>query len=110
MKVCPIRHYLKYYGPGIWYSLHVIAYNCDMNIIDREVFVQYISTMSVWLPCKKCRAHCQQYLRANPIPTSNLFKWSVDFHNAVNRRLKRQEYSYYEAFDMLHSIQSGCNK
>lgn len=108
MQVCPIKHYLKYYGPGIWFSMHCLAYNCDLGQVDPIVFVQYVSMMRVWLPCSKCRSHFQKYVRSHPIRSTDMFKWSVDFHNAVNRKLRRPEYSYSHALEMMHAIQSGC--
>lgn len=33
----------------------------------------------------------RDYLRENPLPTQNFFAYTVAFHNAVNKRLGKQE-------------------
>lgn len=50
------------------------------------------------IPCLSCRQHFEQVLVENPIPESDdFFKWSVDVHNIVNKRLGKPEVSYEDA-------------
>jgi hypothetical protein len=45
-----------------------------------------------------CRQHFEQVLVENPIPEAgDFFKWSVDVHNIVNKRLGKPEVSYEDA-------------
>jgi hypothetical protein len=50
------------------------------------------------IPCLSCRDHFEQVLVDNPVPEADdLFKWSVDVHNIVNKRLGKPEFSYEAA-------------
>lgn len=73
----------RYWGPGAWYSIHLSAYN---NIKD---FPAYLKLMCNNLPCQTCRQHAIQYLLDHPIDNfiDNLdyFKYTVHFHNHVNK-------------------------
>ena len=66
-------------------------------------------------PCDRCRPHIADYLRTHPIPdrsggdTMYLFKWSVDFHNAVNKRLGKRELSLSEAFAIYQKDCPTCS-
>lgn len=74
------------WGPSTWKSLHAIAAHCDTTG-DVDTFWSYLLTLSGALPCDSCRKHMKEYLHANPRPDSNMFEYTVHFHNAVNRRL-----------------------
>lgn len=52
-----------------------------------------------------CQQHFEQVLIENPLPEAgDFFRWSVDVHNIVNKRLGKREVSYEEA---LTSILAG---
>jgi hypothetical protein len=42
--------------------------------------------------------HFEQVLVENPVPEAgDFFKWSVDVHNIVNKRIGKPEFSYEDA-------------
>lgn len=104
----------QYFGPGMWYSLHEMAYMADNGEISRDSFLDYVKMLSIKFPCKKCRTHFAKMLDSHPIPGDDLFGWTVDRHNEVNTRLNRYVppnyrciYTKEEALDKLKSIEAG---
>jgi hypothetical protein len=60
--------------------------------------VDFVESYKEIIPCLSCREHFEQVLVENPVPEADdLFKWSVDVHNIVNRRLGKPEFSYEAA-------------
>ncbi len=56
------------------------------------------------LPCPACGLHCLDHLSADPLKLSNgteFWKYTVDFHNAVNKRTHKLQVTYEEAEAML---------
>jgi hypothetical protein len=53
------------------------------------------------LPCGTCGRHFAEVLKESPLPETGdievLFKWSVDVHNMVNKKLEKPVVSYEEA-------------
>lgn len=75
-----------------------------------RLFVDYIRYLSKYFPCGKCRPHIKDYLynfppeRAFDIDNeTGCFKWSVEFHNSVNKRLHKPEVSYHDAYTAYYS-------
>ena len=65
----------------------------------------FILGIPVMLPCEICKVHATHYIddikKQLDIICSgrdSLFKWSVDFHNSVNKRNNKKEISYEEAY------------
>lgn len=48
------------------------------------------------LPCDECRWHYIQYITERP-PSGDLFAWTVQLHNSVNRRLGKPQMSLADA-------------
>jgi hypothetical protein len=80
------------FGPGTWIVTHVLGLVSDESN-DQQFYSLYIFRMVHALPCRKCRRHAVKYVDKFPVPTSknegSLFEWSVNFHNAVNKRLRK---------------------
>lgn len=50
--------------------------------------------------------HFEQVLAENPVPEAgDFFKWSVDVHNIVNKRIGKPEFSYEDA--LANIVASG---
>jgi hypothetical protein len=88
----------KIFGPGTWITTHVYALVCEQagRKIDYREFSSYLYRMIHALPCGKCRRHAVKYLDRHPLDKF-IFNWTVDFHNAVNLRLKKPLMTYEEA-------------
>jgi hypothetical protein len=75
-------------------TLHIACLGCQ----DAKVLTDFVEGYKEIIPCLSCREHFEQVLVENPVPEADdLFKWSVDVHNIVNKRLGKPEVSYEAA-------------
>jgi hypothetical protein len=89
MKIPPSK-----WGPHFWMTLHIACLGCQ----DSKVLMDFVEGYKEIIPCLSCRDHFEQVLVDNPVPEADdLFKWSVDVHNIVNKRLGKPEFSYEAA-------------
>ena len=89
MKIPPSK-----WGPHFWMTLHIACLGCQ----DAKVLSDFVEGYKEIIPCLSCREHFEQVLVDNPVPEADdLFRWSVDVHNIVNRRLGKPEVSYEAA-------------
>lgn len=107
----------KVFGPGCWFSIHTAAFNAG-NQGAKVAFVTLMKDLADKLPCIECRGHCKGYISKNPIESYwnttdskgrqiGLFLWTVNFHNAVNARLRKKVIPFDEAYQM-YSDDKGC--
>jgi hypothetical protein len=96
MGLCP-----KSFGPYFWGAFHLAC----LAAVDLESLKTFINTYTRILPCGGCREHFAELLLENPIPDTDLFKWSIYIHNIVNIRIGKPVVSYEEA---LTTWLSGC--
>nr|QBK90760.1 MAG: Erv1/Alr family disulfide (thiol) oxidoreductase [Pithovirus LCPAC201] len=112
-------------GPGLWYMIHLSAYEADTpeKIKEYLVFLRKIITKH---PCGTCRHHGSKYLQMFPpenyIDTKNeegrltgMFLHAWMFHNTVNDRLNKEIMPWQTAWDMFGSTdvavcQKDCGK
>ena len=97
----------EYFGPGYWIAWHLKAYKADTYIKKTEVSRSIVIDVSN-IPCKTCKHDALGYMRDNQLisfvennkdPLS-LFKWTVKFHNFVNKKLDKEEVSLEQAIEM----------
>jgi hypothetical protein len=65
------------------------------------------------LPCKYCANHYAEKIKANPIrlgSQTELFQWTVDIHNSVNKDNKKKIYTYEQAFQEITKKLEGKDK
>lgn len=96
---------MKNWGPYFWGVLHISALTAPMSITPQylDAFLSLIMVYTVILPCPACRSHFAQLLGELPklteIQTSlELFAWTVEAHNRVNRRIGKRVVSVEEAY------------
>jgi hypothetical protein len=97
-------HNPVYVGPGIWYTFHALAAEAKTDAEKKDV-IKHIRMVQQKFPCLDCKGHFGEYLAKHPPeeslgvsqPQDSLFLWTVNFHNAVNYRLKKPQVSYEEA-------------
>lgn len=103
---------IKKDGPGLWFLIHKLSY--ELGEINKDKVCADIRVILAYLPCGECREHASKYIQDNPPEKhSNLFEWSVDFHNKVNERLSKKVYTYKEAselYDESAICQQGCDE
>jgi len=82
------------WGPHFWMTLHIACLGCQ----DYKALSEFVEGYIYIIPCLTCREHFEKVLVENPVPEAgDFFKWSVDVHNIVNKRLGKPEFSYEEA-------------
>lgn len=93
----------KVVGPGIWAMIHPIAKEAKTRNEKREASV-LIKRLISYMRCQKCKTHAGSYMEKHPFTNAinsndplSLFKWTVDFHNTVNRFLEKPQFSYIDA-------------
>lgn len=97
------------FGPSYWYILHSgsISYPINPTPIVKEKMKNFIIGIPIMIPCKNCQEHATSYIEKyynnlDIICSSrdSLFKFFVDFHNAVNNRLNKPLVTYDDAYKM----------
>ena len=89
------------WGPRGWAWLHrlAIAYPDAPTAGEASGTFARIWAFVSNLPCAECRVHATAHVAARPPPlggSEELQQWAWEFHNAVNRRLKKRVVSYAE--------------
>jgi hypothetical protein len=99
------------FGPIKWAYLHNLAlgYTSQPSEDDVILYNQHLELFIKGLKCAKCNKHALAYIEQNPyILTSreDFFRWTVDFHNTVNERLGKPQFSYEDAISMYSCTKS----
>lgn len=94
MGICPEK-----FGPYFWGALHLACLYAG----DLEALTSFINSYTEVLPCPMCRVHFAEVISLYPIPTEGdqyiFFKWSVDVHNVVNKKLDKPTMTVQEALE-----------
>lgn len=93
------------WGPHVWRVVHLFAYmyklkpGNDESAQQREdAYAGFFENLCTMLPCPGCEMHCKEKFKTLPPPvrgtqgTNELFEWSVNFHNMVNKATGKAEY------------------
>jgi hypothetical protein len=95
----------NHWGSYLWGFIHTITiidhdektYNYNISVIEKLKAIHKI------IPCSKCEPMYSLYIKKLDYLNLNeamiLFKWSVDLHNAVNKKLGQREWSYKKALE-----------
>ena len=83
---------MKNWGPYYWGTLHIACLTAPPVLTEEHkiAFVQLVESFTKVLPCPMCQEHFSRILQAYPIQDAfksnvDLFIWSVDVHNEVNK-------------------------
>lgn len=107
-------HNPKYVGPGTWFTIHSLA-AWAKTPEQKKVVIEQIKYMQSHFPCGDCKVHFGDYIVNHPMEiTINgnedaLFLWTVDFHNAVNYRLGKDQVSFKEAKSIFYDDSVYCS-
>ena len=111
----------KVWGKHMWASIHFIAlgYPDDPSEEDKATYKLYFDNLYKILPCGSCSDHLRETMKKHHIYATHLrnkdglFKWTVDLHNIVNKRLHKRQFTLDEAYNMyLHKSEFNsimCN-
>jgi len=93
----------KVYLRGMWAMLHRWALTAEGDEYKHMIpFVNHI--LPRLLGCEECEIHCKEYLKTNSLESiykrqgyNGVFNYFVDFHNAVNARLRKPQFTHSQA-------------
>ena len=90
------------WGPIAWNLLHSFSINNNIKMNDSKKHNYYIfyTTFSYILPCIICSEHYAHIINStllleeDKIKISYLKRWIYKIHNIINKKLKKNKYSY----------------
>lgn len=94
------------WGPSKWFDLHVSAANYPLNAspIVAERMKNRILALPYEVPCYECKIHASSFVEANKgrldeicSGRRKLVEFYVQFHNQVNKRYGKREWTVEEA-------------
>lgn len=97
------------WGPHGWKFMHYVAlgYPDKPTLQDKNNYKFFYNNLTNILPCKKCKIHYSKNIKDNPIDNNldnknDLFEWTVDIHNMVNRENNKTVYTYEQAYNIYN--------
>ncbi|NBR60075.1 MAG: hypothetical protein EBT86_00225 [Actinobacteria bacterium] len=93
------------WGPIFWHTIHIIALGYPIQEPPYQIkraAKDFYESLASLIPCPVCREHYAKHLSENPISPSldkraDLFRWTVNLHNVVNKSLGKPQISENEA-------------
>lgn len=99
------------WGPIFWHTIHVtaLAYPENPSYAQKRAAKEFYESLAQLIPCPKCRDHYQTHLQKMPISPhldrrADLFRWTVDVHNTVNKMLEKPIVKEAEALQFYKRI------
>jgi hypothetical protein len=96
------------WGPFFWMTIHIVAlgYSSKPSYTEKRSAKQFFESLANLIPCPVCREHYKQHITQNPLTPhldsrTDLFKWTVDLHNAVNMSLGKPKWTVEEALNYI---------
>ena len=101
------------WGPELWDVLHAMsfAYPQHPNMKQKVDAWNFFNALTTMLPCKMCGKHCKEFINNNPPNVENgdeLSKWLWMFHNAVNKRLGKEEFPWKQVKSRYLKNKNSC--
>ena len=95
------------WGSSVWSTIHYVAlgYPNNPSTQDEQNYKNFYENLGKVLPCDECSTHYQKNFKESSIDKhldskENLFIWTVNLHNTVNKMLNKDVYSVTEAKNM----------
>ena len=92
------------FGKHFWGTMHLAALGSPQKFeaSDVSAYSTFYKQIPNVIPCQSCGTHLEQIYQLLPIEpalsgSEALFEWTVEVHNAVNRRLGKPEISVNDA-------------
>ena len=101
--------YSKYHwGKFLWEYIHTICIidysNPSVNLQISKNTIEFLKNISNSIPCESCKTEFKNALISLKFSETidlsksmELFKWSVDEHNRINRKNNIKEFTYDDA-------------
>lgn len=98
----------RVWGPSTWKLIHTTAlsYSDCPTDEDKKNMKNFFVYLGRSLPCMKCRNNFSKHLKTHPITDKvlssrqNLFNWTVDIHNEVNKIHRKKIWTYEETLPL----------
>ncbi len=93
----------KHWGREGWKFIHWVAltYPNHPTQKDKDNYLKFFESLQNVLPCGICAEHFRKNMERNPIRMESnreLFDWTVDMHNIVNKQNGKKTFTYDQAF------------
>lgn len=97
----------KVWGPAFWFTLHTSAahYPFDASPLVRERMKHRILSIPYEISCANCRHHASAFIESHRHDLDRIVsgrhelgKFYVDFHNKVNERHNKPQWTYEKAY------------
>jgi hypothetical protein len=99
------------WGPFFWHTMHLVAlgYPVEPTYAEKRAAKEFFESFTHLIPCPTCKIHYANHLKEMPITPSldtrkDLFKWTVDMHNMVNKDLGKPLYTEADAISFYHKL------
>ena len=99
------------WGPIFWHTIHVTAlsYPSEPTYAQKRAAKEFYESLAQLIPCPVCREHYQTHLQKMPISPhldrrEDLFRWTVDLHNEVNKMLGKPIYTELDSINFYRRI------
>ena len=99
------------WGPFFWHTMHLVAlgYPNEPTYAEKRAAKEFYESFTHLIPCPTCKLHYAEHLKEMALTPSldnrkDLFKWTVDMHNLVNKDLGKQEYTEEDAIAFYHKL------
>lgn len=94
---------VEQWGRPTWTLLHLHAsyYSNNPTPLETKQKLSFFKAIIDGIPCHTCKAEAEAYCKTHPIENAmkngcELSKWTLDFHNNVNVRLKKKVWTMAE--------------
>jgi hypothetical protein len=81
-----------HWGPSLWAFIHIVTVNKEYRALE------VVRSIGPVMPCQLCRYEYDKSI-SELDGSSDLFRWSVDFHNTVNVKLGKPKFTYEQALE-----------
>jgi hypothetical protein len=99
------------WGPIFWMTMHIVAlgYPESPSYSEKKAAKEFYEGLQHLIPCPTCKLHYAENLKNLPVTPSldnrrDLFKWTVDMHNMVNKQLGKPIVSQAEALKFIERL------
>lgn len=101
------------WGPFFWHTMHIVAlgYPNEPTYAEKRAAKEFFESLAHLIPCPTCKMHYADHIKAKPVSPSldnrkDLFRWTVEIHNLVNKDLGKPEYTEAESIAYYHRLGS----
>jgi FAD-linked sulfhydryl oxidase len=101
------------WGPFFWHTIHLVAlgYPNTPTYAEKRAAKEFYESLVHLIPCPTCKIHYADHLKNKPITPSldsrkDLFQWTIDIHNEVNKDLGKPLYTDADAIAFYNKLGS----